>query len=320
MSGRVIDTGAAACRARRAIAGAGSADASLDADPGRAARRRLADHGVEGHQPHRAHLRRRPARGCSPRPRSCGSCPIRHARSLHTGRTSIVGALILDSKAQRFAMPLIIGADTALSEINLSMIACDAKGDLERARSLIEMLRARTVDGLIVIGEHQAVWPSLTPGVDRPIVYVHGETSDPNDTVFLPDDQGGDAPGRRSPRSPGPAATGLHVTGPRQSRAVQPAGHRPARGRAGPRSVELVAPVVYGPWSQLWARSARRGTAAHASRGRCHHLRLGSNGGRRGRRHCRIGPDHPRRRGAHRLRQLAGLRRGDAPDASPLST
>ena len=206
--------------------------------------------------------------------------PNPSARNLHTGRTSIVGALILDSKAHRFAMPLIIGADTALSEINLSMIACDAKGDLERARSLIEMLRARTVDGLIVIGEHQAVWPSLTPGVDRPIVYVHGETSDPNDTVFVPDDQGAmrlvvdhlDHLGRRRL---------AHVTGPRQSRAVR---QRVIGLRAAVRSssVELVAPVVYGPWSQLWARSAGEELLRANPDGRCHHLWLGSTGGRRG--------------------------------------
>ena len=65
--------------------------------------------------------------------------PNPHARSLHSGRTSIVGALILDSKAQRFAMPLIIGADMTLSDINLSMIACDAKGDPERAKNKISL-------------------------------------------------------------------------------------------------------------------------------------------------------------------------------------
>jgi LacI family transcriptional regulator len=178
--------------------------------------------------------------------------PNPHARSLHTGRTSIVGALILDSKAQRFAMPLIIGADTALSEINLSMIACDAKGDLDRARSLVEMLRQRSIDGLIVIGEHQQVWPSLTAQIDRPVIYVHGETTDPGDTVYLPDDQGAMRMvvdhlvgiGRRRL---------LHITGPRVSRAVQQRviGLRAQLKRTG---AQLVAPVVYGEWSQRWAR------------------------------------------------------------------
>ena len=178
--------------------------------------------------------------------------PNPHARSLHTGRTSIVGALILDSKAQRFAMPLIIGADTALSETNLSMIACDAKGDLQRARSLVEMLRQRTVDGLIVIGEHQQAWPSFTAQIDRPVIYVHGETTDPGDTVYLPDDNGGmrmvvDHLARAGRRR------FLHVTGPRRSRAVQQRvqGLRYELKRT---DATLVAPVVYGEWSQRWAR------------------------------------------------------------------
>lgn len=178
--------------------------------------------------------------------------PNPHARSLHTGRTSIVGALILDSRAQRFAMPLIVGADTALSEIDLSIIACNAKGDIDRARSLIEMLRQRSVDGLMVIGEHQDVWPSLTELIDRPVIYVHGETADSGDTAYLPDDRGGIgmvvdhlvATGRRR---------FLHITGPKRSRAVQQrvAGLRAALKRT---DAQLVAPIVYGEWSQRWAR------------------------------------------------------------------
>jgi LacI family transcriptional regulator len=183
--------------------------------------------------------------------------PNPHARSLHTGRTSIVGALILDSKAQRFAMPLIIGVDTALSDINLSMIACDAKGDPDRAWSLVEMLRQRTVDGLIVIGDYQRIWPSLTAQIDRPVIYLHGETDEPADTVYLPDDHSGMrmvvkhlvGTGRRR---------FLHVTGPKDSRAVQ---QRVLGLRVGLRGTDarLLAPVVYGAWSQRWAREAVTG-------------------------------------------------------------
>lgn len=180
--------------------------------------------------------------------------PNPHARSLHTGRTSIVGALILDSKAQRFAMPLIIGADMALSEINLSMIACDARGDLDRARSLVEVLRTRSVDGLIVIGEHQTETPSLTSLIDRPVVYVHGETTSETDTAFVPDDQAGMrmivdhlvGSGRRR---------FLHITGPRRARAVEQrvTGLRTHLRRT---PAKLVGPIEYGRWSQSWAREA----------------------------------------------------------------
>jgi LacI family transcriptional regulator len=178
--------------------------------------------------------------------------PNPHARSLHTGRTSIVGALILDSKAHRFAMPLIIGADTMLSEINMSIIACDAKGDFERARSLVEMLRQRTVDGVIVIGEHQVVWPSFTALIERPVVYVHGETTEATDTAILADDSGGMQLVVDHLISCGRSRF-LHITGPRRSRAVQERvmGLRAAMRRSEGR---LVAPVAYGRWSQRWAR------------------------------------------------------------------
>jgi LacI family transcriptional regulator len=183
--------------------------------------------------------------------------PNPHARSLHTGRTSIVGALILDSKAQRFAMPLIIGADTALSEINLSMIACDAQGDPRRALELVEMLRARTVDGLLVIGEYQDIWPSLSDKFERPVVYIHGETDNPNDVVFMPDDEDGMGQvvehlvqlGRRRIAC---------ITGPRRARAVQ---QRVLGLRAHLKAhrLRIAAPIVYGEWSQ---RSGRRAMEA----------------------------------------------------------
>jgi LacI family transcriptional regulator len=180
--------------------------------------------------------------------------PNPHARSLHTGRTSIVGALILDSKAQRFAMPLIIGADTALSDINLSMIACDAKGDQDRARSLVEMLRQRTVDGLIVIGDYQRIWPSLTAQIDRPVIYVHGETDEPADTVYLPDDQSGMRMVVKHLAHTGRRRF-LHVTGPKRSRAVQQRviGLRIELRGTG---AQLIAPIVHGAWSQRWARES----------------------------------------------------------------
>jgi len=183
--------------------------------------------------------------------------PNPHARSLHTGRTSIVGALVLDSKAQRFAMPLIIGADAALSEINLSMIASDAQGDPQRAFALLEMLRARTVDGLIVIGENQVIWPSLTHDLDRPVVYVHGETDDPNDVVFMPDDQEGMGLVVEHLVQLGRLRI-AYVTGPRRARAVK---QRVLGLRAHLKAhrLRVALPIAYGDWSQ---RSGRHATEA----------------------------------------------------------
>jgi DNA-binding LacI/PurR family transcriptional regulator len=48
------------------------------------------------------------------------------ARGLTTGRTSTVGLIIADSMSHRFAVPVMLGAEAALGEIELSMITCDA--------------------------------------------------------------------------------------------------------------------------------------------------------------------------------------------------
>ena len=60
------------------------------------------------------------------------------ARGLMTGRTSTVGFIIGDSMSHRFAVPVMLGADVALDEIDLSMITCDARDE----RSVVHALLA----------------------------------------------------------------------------------------------------------------------------------------------------------------------------------
>ena len=60
------------------------------------------------------------------------------ARSLISGRSGTVGLIIVDSLAQRFVVPIMLGAEAALSEIDLSMITTDAHGDTARLRSLTD--------------------------------------------------------------------------------------------------------------------------------------------------------------------------------------
>src|ERR1035438_720323 len=93
------------------------------------------------------------------------------ARGLTTGRTSTVGFIIADSMSHRFAVPVMLGAETALGAIDLSMITCDARGDQARSRELAVMLGARKVDGVLVVGDNNAVTASVTEYVDVPVVY-----------------------------------------------------------------------------------------------------------------------------------------------------
>jgi LacI family transcriptional regulator, galactose operon repressor len=179
------------------------------------------------------------------------------ARGLTGGRTSTVGLIVADSMTHRFAVPIMLGAEAALSEIDLSMITCDARGDQARSLELAQMLAARRVDGMLIVGDNNAITASVTRQVDVPVVYVYGESDRAGDVVHMPDDAAGiglavdhlAAIGRRRI---------VHLTGPGHATAVA---HRVAglSGRLRQHQLELAAPVSYGVWSQRWARAAATG-------------------------------------------------------------
>jgi len=184
------------------------------------------------------------------------------ARSLISGRSGTVGLIIVDSLSQRFVVPTMLGAEAALSEINLSMITSDARGDLARLRALAAMMRRRMVDGLIVVGDNNVLTPSISAEFDAPMVYIYGETGQSQDVVHVPDDRDGGrlalehvvALGRRRI---------AHLTGPRGMRAVS---ERVKGIQAGLRrhGLRLVTPVSYGRWSQRDGRAtAERLIAQH---------------------------------------------------------
>ena len=176
------------------------------------------------------------------------------ARGRTTGRTSTVGFIIADSMSHRFAVPVMLGAEAALGEIDLSMITCDARGDQARSLDLARMLAARKVDGVLIVGDNNAVTASVSRHIGVPVVYVYGESDDESDVVHMPDDRNGiglvvdhlAAIGRRRI---------VHLTGPRDATAVaQRISGLSSRLRG--HELELAAPVVYGQWSQRWARAA----------------------------------------------------------------
>ena len=175
------------------------------------------------------------------------------ARSLISGRSGTVGLIIVDSLSQRFVVPTMLGAEAALSEINLSMITSDARGDLGRLRSLADMMRQRMVDGLIVVGDNNVLTPSITADFQAPVVYIYGETGQSRDIVHVPDDRDGGrlalehvvALGRRKI---------AHLTGPRGTRAVMERA-KGIRSSLRRHELTLVIPIAYGRWSQRVARA-----------------------------------------------------------------
>jgi LacI family transcriptional regulator len=116
------------------------------------------------------------------------------------------------------------------------------------------MLAARKVDGVLVVGDSNAVTASVTGDVNVPVVYLYGESDHPDDVVHTPDDRGGIAMvvdhlveiGRRRI---------VHLTGPKKATAViQRVDGISARLRE--HRMKLATPVIYGEWSQRWARAA----------------------------------------------------------------
>ncbi len=176
------------------------------------------------------------------------------ARGLISGRTRTIG-LLTDELGGRFSIPILLGAENALGNEQMSVLLCDARGDAIRRRHYVSTLLARQVDGFIVLGDSNDLRPSLTRDIPVPVVYVYGESDDPGDVSVLADDEGGArlaaehlvALGRRRI---------AHVTGPHSYRA--------ARDRAiGLREVldgnglDLAGGEPrYGEWSQRWGRHA----------------------------------------------------------------
>ncbi len=184
------------------------------------------------------------------------------ARSLISGRSGTVGLIIVDSLAQRFVVPTMLGAEAALSEINLSMVTADARGDESRLRSLAEMMRQRMVDGLIVIGDNNTLTPSITSEFDAPLVYIYGETGRQQDVVHVPDDRNGGSLAMDHVLGLGRERI-AYLTGPRGARAVSER-VKGVRASLRPHGRSLIAPISYGRWSQRDGRmTAERLLAAH---------------------------------------------------------
>jgi LacI family transcriptional regulator len=184
------------------------------------------------------------------------------AKSLASGRSSIIGVLLRDPLVHRFAMPILLGAQSVLEQRDFSAIVADARGVPTRLGELAQALRQRGVDGLLVVGDNQGKVPTLGVLSGLPCVYVHGTTTDRRDVVHVTDDFAGGA--AVTDHLVGLGRTRIaHVTGPKRSPAVQERllGITGTLGRAG---LELVCTVLHVPWSQRAARSAAHEVLAAA--------------------------------------------------------
>ena len=182
-----------------------------------------------------------------------GFAPNPQARSLTSGRTFTVGLLTSDSIG-RFSIPMLQGVEDALGADSISVLLCDARGDIERERKYVRTLLTQRVDGIIVTAKKTDVRSSIG-SLPVPVVYAYAQSDQPEDRAVLPDDvEAGRlavghlvAGGRRRI---------AYVTGPAAALAVR---HREDGARAALEQAGLGLPaaaVRYGEWSEEWGREA----------------------------------------------------------------
>ncbi|MBM7785150.1 LacI family DNA-binding transcriptional regulator [Tenggerimyces flavus] len=174
------------------------------------------------------------------------------ARGLLAGRTFTVGLITSDSFG-RFSIPVLLGAEDALSAGQVSVFMADTRDDPIRERHHLQRLLARRVDGIIVTGRRIEPRPSIGHDLPVPVVYAMLQSADPNDVSVIPDDAGGGELAVQHLLATGRTSIG-HITGPDSFLA--------ARQRADGASKVLTAKglefaggsVLFGEWTEQWGR------------------------------------------------------------------
>lgn len=169
-----------------------------------------------------------------------------------TGSRTITVALLTGDSVGRFSLPILLGAENALSLGQIMVLLCDSRDDPLREQYYVQQLLKRNVDGLIVTGRRTDPRPPIE--VDLPVVYAIAPSAREGDCSVVPDDAAGSrlvlahlaGIGRRRI---------AHVTGP--------ADHLSARVRsdalvecARQAGIPLVVDPLFGEWDEAWGRAA----------------------------------------------------------------
>lgn len=175
------------------------------------------------------------------------------ARSLHSGRTYTVGMITTDTIG-RFSIPLMIGAEDSLGAGQMSVFLCDSRDDPIREQYYLQTLLRRRVDGIIVTGRRTRSRPPIGTDLPVPVVYAFVSSTDPHDCSLVPDEAGGAARAIDHLLAIGRRRI-AHISGPEHhhSALVRSAATQATLEKGGRR---LVAPPLFGEWSEAWGRHA----------------------------------------------------------------
>lgn len=174
------------------------------------------------------------------------------ARGLLAGRTFTVGLITSDSFG-RFSIPVMLGAEDALSAGQVSVFMADTRDDPIRERHHLQRLLARRVDGIIVTGRRIEPRPSIGHDLPVPVVYAMLQSADPSDVSVIPDDAGGGALAVQHLLATGRTEIG-HITGPRSFLAARQRAEG-AQSVLNTKDLEFAGgEVLYGEWNEQWGR------------------------------------------------------------------
>jgi len=177
-----------------------------------------------------------------------GFTPDSRGRALASGRSFTVGLITTDSSG-RFSIPIMLGAEDALSAGEMALVLCDTRDDPLREQHYLKSLVSRRVDGIIVTGRRTEAREPID--VPIPVVYAFSPSTDPDDTSVIVDDHGGAASATRHLLSLGREQI-AHVTGPEAHLSAQ---IRAAASMNAARDA-FVGQPLYGEWSERWGRHA----------------------------------------------------------------
>ncbi len=174
------------------------------------------------------------------------------ARALSMRRTFIVGLLSTDDVG-RFSLPVMLGAENALTVGEISTLLATARRDSVREQHHLRTLVARRVDGIIVTGKATDHREPLDVSV--PVVYALAPSARPEDMSVVPDDAAGMRLVVDHLRTLGHRRV-AHVGGRADHRTSQ-VRWESLRGALPEAGMELgVGDPLFGAWSESWGRQA----------------------------------------------------------------
>ncbi len=105
------------------------------------------------------------------------------------GRSFSVGVLAQKASGT-FSMPVITGIVHELSANDVATLVYDDENDPSLRAENIRKLKARKVDGILVVGDGtDTPVPSVSHSLSAPVVHAFAVTDNPRDVTFLPDDE-----------------------------------------------------------------------------------------------------------------------------------